>query len=82
MGSPLSPVVANIFMEDWRHVPWKPPPENLRCGTGTSMMFLSSGPMEINAGGIPSSPQRTESLHPVHTRERIGGEDHIPRCTA
>ena len=35
-------------------------------------------PWRLTSGGIPSSPQWTEPLHPVHTRERIRGEDHIP----
>lgn len=47
MGSPLSPTVANIFMEDLETraleaSAWK------RCGTDMLMMSLSSGLMETN----------------------------------
>ena len=48
IGSPLSPIVANIFMEDFED-PWRPAPGNQRCGTGMLMKSLSSGPTEINS---------------------------------
>ena len=49
MGSPLSPIVANISWKTLRRRPWRPPPGNQRCVAGTSMMSLSSGPMETNS---------------------------------
>ena len=69
MGSPLSPVLVNIFMEtDVAQV-------RQQCS-------CCLAPWRSMAEGFPSSPQWSEPLHPVHTRERVGGEDCIPRCTA
>ena len=49
MGSPLSPIVANISWKTLRCGPWRPPPGNQRCGAGTSMMSLPSGSTETNS---------------------------------
>ena len=57
-----------------RHMPWRPPPENLSCGAGTSPMFLSSGPMEISSwrNSIFTSTNRTPSIQLTLEKESEG----------
>ena len=45
MGSPLSPIVANLYMEALRNGPWTHPHRNPISGLGMWMMFLPSGHM-------------------------------------
>ena len=43
MGSPLSPVIANFFMEDFEMNLWKKPQTNTLAGAGMLMILSSSG---------------------------------------
>lgn len=80
MGSPLSPIVANLHMEAFKEKALSAQHSNQRCGSATWIWHIPHQARWCRGSqNLPQSPQRTTPSDLVHYGGRVGRTNTFPR---
>ena len=83
MGSPLSPIVANIFMEDFetRALDTSPKKSKMWHRYVDDVFIIWTNFDRLLEEFHQHLNRQNPSIHPVHSGEGIGGQNCLPGCT-